>query len=79
MNARIGKTGLETSFMAKLWTAAIAGAAAAWAAKLWIPPLPPVVAALLIIGPYGVVFLGATAALGIPDAWSAWSIIARRR
>jgi putative peptidoglycan lipid II flippase len=70
MNARIGTTGLPASYVAKLWTAAIAGAAAAWAAKLSLPALPPVVAAVLIIGPYGLVFLGTTMALGIRDASS---------
>jgi putative peptidoglycan lipid II flippase len=68
MHARIGKTGLPASYVVKLWTAAIVGAAAAWAAKLSIPTWPPVVAAVLIIGPYGLVFLGATFALRIPDA-----------
>jgi len=70
MNARIGRTGLPASYVAKLWTAAVAGAAAAWAVKLSIPALPPVVAAVLIIGPYGVIFIAMTVALRIPDAAS---------
>jgi putative peptidoglycan lipid II flippase len=56
MNARIGTTGLPASYVAKLWTAAIAGAAVAWIVKLSIPMLPPAVAAILIIGPYGLIF-----------------------
>ena len=68
MNARIGKTGLPASYVAKLWTAAIAGAAAAWAVKLSIPMLPPVIAAVLIVGPYGLIFLTMTLALRVPDA-----------
>jgi putative peptidoglycan lipid II flippase len=68
MNERIGRTGLPASYVAKLWAAAIAGAAAAWAVKLSIPLLPPVIAAVLIIGPYGVVFLGMTFVLRIPEA-----------
>jgi putative peptidoglycan lipid II flippase len=56
MNTRIGRTGLPASYVAKLWTAAIAGAAAAWAIKLSIPSMPPVVAAVLIVGPYGLLF-----------------------
>jgi len=65
MNARIGRTGLKASYVAKLWTAAAAGAAAAWAAKLSIPAFPPAIAAVLIIGPYGIVFLAVAYLLGI--------------
>jgi len=78
MNARIGKTGLPASYVARLWAAAIAGAAAAWAAKLTIPALPPVVAAVLIIGPYGVVFFAMTFLLRIPEASGAISRVLRR-
>jgi len=79
LNARIGKTGLPASYVAKLWTAAIAGAAIAWAVKVSIPALPPVVAAVLIIGPYGVIFLAMTVALRIPDAASMVRRLASRR
>jgi len=65
MNTRIGKTGLPVSYVAKLWTAAIAGAAAAWAVKLSIPPMPPIAAAVLILGPYGLVFLGSALLLRV--------------
>ena len=54
-------------------------AAIAWAVKLSIPALPPVVAALLIIGPYGVIFLAMTLALRIPDAASMVRRLASRR
>ncbi len=77
MNARIGRTGLPASYVAKLWTAAIAGAAAAWAVKLALPMLPPIVAALLIIGPYGLVFLAMTLALRIEGAMSTVRMILR--
>lgn len=78
MNARIGKTGLPASYVAKLWTAAAAGAAAAWAVKLSIPALPPALAAVLIIGPYGLLFFAMTFALRIPEASIAFNRIARR-
>ncbi len=71
MNERIGKTGLPASYVVKLWTAAVAGAAAAWAVKLSIPMLPPIVAAIFIIGPYGLVFFAMTFALRIPEASTA--------
>jgi len=78
MNARIGGTGLPASYVAKLWTSAVTGAAAAWAIKLTIPMLPPVVAAVLIIGPYGLVFLAMTVALRIEGAKSTVRMLLRR-
>jgi putative peptidoglycan lipid II flippase len=78
MNVRIGPTGLPASYVAKLWTAAIAGAAVAWAVKLSLPMLPPVVAAILIAGPYGIVFLGMTIALRIEGAASMVRMVLRR-
>ena len=52
--------------------------AAAWAIKLTIPMLPPVVAAVLIIGPYGLVFLAMTVALRIEGAKSTVRMLLRR-
>jgi putative peptidoglycan lipid II flippase len=69
---------LPASYVGKLWTAAIAGAAAAWAVKLSIPVLPPFVAAVLIIGPYGLVFFAMTFALRIPEASTAVGRFLRR-
>jgi putative peptidoglycan lipid II flippase len=71
LNARIGRTGLPASYVAKLWISAAAGAAVAWGAKLAIPALHPVFTAMLVLGPYGVTFCGMTFALGIPEAASA--------
>ena len=79
MNKRIGRTGLPTSFIARLWASAAVGAAAAWAAKLVIPSLHPAVAAVLVLGPYGVVFFAMTFALRIPEATIALARIARVR
>jgi putative peptidoglycan lipid II flippase len=78
LNARIGRTGLPASYVAKLWAGAIAGAAAAWAVKLSIPVLPPIVAAVLIVGPYGLVFFAMTFALRIPEASTAVGRFLRR-
>ena len=79
MNARIGPTGLPVSYVAKLWTAAIAGAAAAWAAKLSIPQMPPVAAAILILGPYGLIFLAFAVLLRVEGTMDAVRMILRRR
>jgi putative peptidoglycan lipid II flippase len=71
LNLRIGRTGLPADYVAKLWAASLAGAAAAWAVKLSAPPAGPIVAAMLVLGPYGVVFFAATFALRVPEASSA--------
>lgn len=78
MNARIGRTGLPVTYVAKLWTAAIAGAAAAWAVKLSIPAMPPIAAAVLILGPYGVIFLASTLILRVEGAMIAVRTLMRR-
>ena len=80
MNARIGRTGLPAAYVGKLWAAAAAGAAVAWAIKLAMPSVHPVVAAILVLGPYGVVFFGATWLLGIGEATIALArFVSRRR
>ncbi|HYM25102.1 MAG TPA: murein biosynthesis integral membrane protein MurJ [Vicinamibacterales bacterium] len=68
LNARIGRTGLPADYVVKLWLAAAAGAAAAWGMKLLLPTLHPIIAAIVILGPYGVVFFAATFLLRIPES-----------
>jgi putative peptidoglycan lipid II flippase len=68
LNARIGRTGLQRRYVLQLWSAACTGAAVAWAVKLQLPPMHPICAALLILGPYGVTFLAATWMFKLPEA-----------
>jgi putative peptidoglycan lipid II flippase len=70
LNARIGQTGLAANYIVKLWVAAGAGAAVAGAVKLAIPAVHPILVAMLVLGPYGLVFFAATFALRIPEASS---------
>jgi putative peptidoglycan lipid II flippase len=71
LNARIGRTGLPARYVVSLWTAAAAGASVAWAAKLMLPPLHPMLTAVCVLGPYGAVFFASTLALRVPEASSA--------
>ena len=66
------------SYVAKLWTAAIAGAAAAWAVKLSIPQMPPIAAAVLILGPYGLIFLACALLLRVEGAMTTVRMLLRR-
>ena len=68
LNARLGRTGLQSRYVLQLWSAACTGAAVAWAVKLALPPLHPIFAAILILGPYGVTFFAAAWMLKIPEA-----------
>ncbi len=77
MNARIGPTGLPVIFTTKLWTSALLGAAAAWAIKLALPPMHPALAAVLVLGPYGLVFLGAAFLFRVPEVSTALTRIGR--
>ncbi|MGZ4900977.1 MAG: murein biosynthesis integral membrane protein MurJ, partial [Candidatus Angelobacter sp.] len=56
------------SYFARLWLAAVIGAVVAWGVKLALPPLRPWIAGGLILVPYGAVYLGCTALLGVEQA-----------
>jgi putative peptidoglycan lipid II flippase len=71
LNARIGPTGLPASYVIKLWLASASGAALAWVIKVAVPAASPLIAAILILVPYGLVFIAVAFALRIPEASSA--------
>jgi putative peptidoglycan lipid II flippase len=71
LNARIGDTGLPFAFTATLWSAAIVAAASGWAVKLAFDGRHPIVIAIFALGAYGVIYIGATLALRVPEARSA--------
>jgi hypothetical protein len=68
LNLKIGRSEFPTSYFAKLWLAAVIGAAVAWGVKLGLHPQRPIVGGLLILVPYGAVYLGCTALMGIEQA-----------
>jgi putative peptidoglycan lipid II flippase len=67
LNRRIGRTGLPFAGVAKLWTAAIAGAVAAWLVKLALGPRDPLVVAALVLLPYGLIYMGTTYGWRVPE------------
>ena len=77
LNLRLGKTGLPPSLVARLWASAIAGAAIAWAIKLALPVRQPIVVAAAVLVPYGLVYLGMTVALKVPEARTALARVRR--
>jgi putative peptidoglycan lipid II flippase len=68
LDSRIGRTGLAPAFAAKLWAGAILAAGVAWAIRIGLPALHPVLLAIAVLGPYGAVFLGFSAAIRLPEA-----------
>jgi putative peptidoglycan lipid II flippase len=79
MDRRIGRTRLIPSRVLRLWTAAAVGAAIPWAYKLITDrgsPLlsahenavPTKLLALILLGVYGMTYVGITAAFGVPEA-----------
>ena len=78
LNRKIGRTGLPAAYVGRLWGAALAGAAVAWAIKLELPAHHPAITAALVLGPYGFVFLVATLGLRIPEATAVLARVTRR-
>jgi len=77
LNERIGETGLPASWSLRLWGAACAAAAVAWAIKLSIPATHPIARATLVLTPFGITFLGIAIVLGVPEARSALARVRR--
>ena len=78
LNLRLGRTGVPSGYLVKLWGSAAGAGALAWAVKRMLPPAHPAAAALLVLGAYGVSFLLATLALRIPEAAAALKRATRR-
>jgi putative peptidoglycan lipid II flippase len=64
LNSKIGKTGLNSGYVLRLWISALLAAGLGWAIKSFIfsvhahthPPIHPKIAAGLILAPYGVLY-----------------------
>ena len=78
LNHSIGKTGLPATYTLKLLVAALAGAATAWTVKLNLPPLHPIITAVVVLAPYGLAYFVITAAFRIPEISSVLRRLQRR-
>jgi putative peptidoglycan lipid II flippase len=78
INRRIGKTGIPIRFLLLLWSAAGAAAFAAW--ELWmLTRANRFAGGVASLATFGVVYLLATIALGVPEATGAFASLRRRR
>ena len=87
LNGKIGRTGIELSFLTRLWLPALVAAAGGWAAKLICGhlgnfyvghPLYPVVLAALVFGLFGGIYLVGTLLTGTPQARTLVQAVTRR-
>jgi putative peptidoglycan lipid II flippase len=66
LTRRIGPTGVGAGRLARLWTAALLAAALGWLIRAEIFTLHPIFRAVLVLGPFGLAFLGLSALLKVP-------------
>jgi putative peptidoglycan lipid II flippase len=68
LNRRIGRTGLSTSYVIKLWIAALLAADIGWTFKLLLGDLHPIPLAAVVLGGYGAAYFGVTFALELSES-----------
>lgn len=71
LRRRIGATPVAGALVARLWAAALAGAAVAWSVKLGLGAAHPLVVGPLVLAPYGATYVATAVALGVPEARTA--------
>jgi putative peptidoglycan lipid II flippase len=70
LNARIGRTGIPKTYLAKLWGAAVLAAAGAWGVRYLIGHHTPILMAVVVLAPYGIVYFAAALLLKVDEAQS---------
>ena len=68
LNKRIGHSGAPPVYLVSLWAAALLAAAAGFGIHHFLSVHSPILRALLVLGPYGVLYLVFTIAFGLSEA-----------
>ena len=69
LDRRIGVTRLPAGLVARLWAPALGAAAAGWGVLRWLDGrLGPIPTAVLVLAPFGAVYVGGTLLLGVSTA-----------
>lgn len=68
LNRRIGHSGAPRAYLVKLWVAALLAAAAGAGIHHFLAGRSPILTALLVLGPYGALYLLLTIAFGLGEA-----------
>ena len=79
LRTRVASQGIPTLHLVRLWGSAFGAAAVGWGVRVLLPPLHPIVEGALVLGPYGLAYVGATLALGVPEATTAMQRLRRVR
>jgi putative peptidoglycan lipid II flippase len=72
MARRTGKIQSLAAYFTRLWAAAVVSAGIAWGLRIEMHPQRPVVAAGIVLVPYGVLYLALTAMMGVGQASGLW-------
>ncbi|MGH9717756.1 MAG: murein biosynthesis integral membrane protein MurJ [Candidatus Acidiferrales bacterium] len=67
LNRRIGRTGVPSAYMAKIFIAAFAAAGAGWLIHRSFRHHSPVLAAVVVLVPFGLLYFAITLALGLSE------------
>jgi putative peptidoglycan lipid II flippase len=78
LNGRIGKTGVPSEFLLKLWPAALISGALAYFSKPFFAQGHPRIQAALVLPLFGVLYFGSTNLLGIQESKDVIGKILRR-
>jgi putative peptidoglycan lipid II flippase len=78
LGRRIGRSGVPTIVLARLWLGALIAAGAAWAVKPLVEAVPNLVRGIVVCGVFGLVYLGVTTLLGEGEAYRVVRAVRRR-
>jgi putative peptidoglycan lipid II flippase len=78
MNLRTGKTGVPIALQLRLWGAAFGAGVIGFLAKTYLGHAHPLIDGAIILGVYGVLYLGITAALRVSESREFYDKIKRR-
>jgi putative peptidoglycan lipid II flippase len=78
LRRRIGHVGLPASFLVQVWIAALLAAAASRGLVFALGHRGPILLAVLVLIPYGIVFFGVSMVLKLPEANSMIGLVSRR-
>ncbi|MGH9679192.1 MAG: murein biosynthesis integral membrane protein MurJ, partial [Candidatus Acidiferrales bacterium] len=79
LNRRIGVTGLSRAYLAKGWGAALVAAAIGRGLLHVVGHHNPILVAIVVLGPYGIVYFAGAAILGVPEVRSLLNLFNRVR
>jgi putative peptidoglycan lipid II flippase len=67
LRRRIGPVGAGAGALARMFVAALAGAAAGWGVRILLPDIGSIPEAVVVFGTYGLVYFAVAAALGLEE------------